>query len=37
MDEDDLDDYNDPDEYADDAWDLDFDSYDEAYDYWENW
>lgn len=33
----DPEDYDDPDEYADDAWDEDFDSYDEAYEYWEDY
>ncbi len=32
----DPDDYDDPDEYADDAWDEDFDDYDDAYEYWED-
>ena len=30
-------DYDDPDEYADDAWEIDFDDYDDAYDYWEDY
>lgn len=30
-------DYDDPDEYADDAWEVDFDDYDDAYDYWEDY
>ncbi|MBP5495244.1 MAG: hypothetical protein J6X97_09110 [Lachnospiraceae bacterium] len=33
----DPDDYDDPDDYAEDAWDEDFDDYDEAYDFWEDW
>lgn len=33
----DPDDYDDPDEYADDAWDEDFDDYDDAYDFWEDY
>ena len=33
----DPDDYDDPDDYAEDAWDEDFDDYDEAYEYWEDW
>ena len=33
----DPEDYDNPDEYADDAWDEDFDSYDEAYEYWEDY
>ena len=33
----DPEDYDDPDEYADDAWDEDFDDYDEAYEYWEDY
>ncbi len=32
----DVDDYDDPDEYADDAWGEDFDDWDDAYDYWED-
>ena len=30
-------DYDDPDEYADDAWEIDFDDYDDAYDFWEDY
>ena len=30
-------DYDDPEEYADDAWGDDFDDWDEAYDYWEDY
>ncbi len=30
-------DYDDPEEYADDAWGEDFDDWDEAYDYWEDY
>ncbi len=30
-------DYDDPDEYSDDAWEIDFDDYDDAYDYWEDY
>ena len=30
-------DYDDPDDYAEDAWGEDFDDYDEAYDYWEDY
>lgn len=30
-------DYDDPDEYAEDAWEIDFDDYDDAYDYWEDY
>ena len=30
-----VDDYNTPDDYADDAWGADFDDWDDAYDYWE--
>ena len=33
----DPEDYDDPDEYADDAWDEDFDDYDDAYEYWEDY
>jgi len=33
----DPDDYDDPDDYAEDAWGVDFDDYDEAYEFWENW
>lgn len=33
----DPDDYDDPDDYAEDAWGEDFDDYDDAYDYWEDW
>ncbi|MCR4648863.1 MAG: hypothetical protein K5776_07270 [Lachnospiraceae bacterium] len=33
----DPDDYDNPDEYADDAWEVDFDDYDDAYDYWEDY
>lgn len=33
----DPDDYDDPDDFADDAWGDDFDDYDDAYDYWEDW
>ncbi|MCR5650788.1 MAG: hypothetical protein K6F86_06355 [Lachnospiraceae bacterium] len=33
----DPEDYDDPEEYADDAWGDDFDSWDEAYDYWEDY
>ena len=33
----DPEDYDDPDEYADDAWGIDFDEYDDAYDYWEEY
>ncbi|MCR5738225.1 MAG: hypothetical protein K6G43_00235 [Lachnospiraceae bacterium] len=32
----DVDDYDDPDDYADDAWGEDFDDWDDAYDYWED-
>ncbi len=32
----DVDDYDNPDEYADDAWGEDFDDWDDAYDYWED-
>lgn len=28
---------NDPEEYADDAWGDDFEDWDEAYDYWEDY
>ena len=30
-------DYDDPDDYAEDAWGEDFDDYDDAYDYWEDY
>ena len=30
-------DYDDPDDYAEDAWEIDFDDYDDAYDYWEDY
>ena len=30
-------DYDDPEEYADDAWGTDFDDWDEAYEYWEDY
>ncbi len=30
-------DYDDPEEYADDAWGVDFDDWDDAYDYWEDY
>ena len=30
-------DYDDPDDYAEDAWGVDFDDYDDAYDYWEDY
>lgn len=33
----DPEDYDDPEEYADDAWGDDFDDWDEAYDYWEDY
>lgn len=33
----DPDDYDSPEDYADDAWGDDFDDWDDAYDYWENW
>lgn len=33
----DPDDYDSPDDYADDAWGDDFDDWDDAYDYWENY
>lgn len=33
----DPEDYDDPEEYADDAWGDDFDNWDEAYDYWEDY
>ena len=33
----DPDDYDDPDDYAEDAWGVDFDDYDDAYDFWEDW
>lgn len=33
----DPDDYDDPDEYAEDAYDSDFDDWDDAYDYWEDY
>lgn len=33
----DPDDYDNPDDFADDAWGLDFDDWDDAYDYWENY
>lgn len=33
----DPDDYDNPEDYADDAWGIDFDDWDDAYDYWENW
>ena len=33
----DPDDYDSPEDYADDAWGNDFDDWDDAYDYWENW
>ena len=33
----DPDDYDDPEEYADDAWGDDFDDWDDAYEFWENW
>ena len=32
----DVDDYDDPGDYADDAWGEDFDDWDDAYDYWED-
>ena len=32
----DIDDYDNPDDYADDAWGEDFDDWDDAYDYWED-
>ena len=33
----DPEDYDDPEEYADDAWGDDFDDWDESYDYWEDY
>lgn len=33
----DPDDYDSPEDFADDAWGLDFDDWDEAYEYWEDW
>ena len=33
----DPDDYDDPDEYAEDAWGYDFDDYDDAASFWEDW
>lgn len=33
----DPDDYDSPEDFADDAWGVDFDDWDEAYEYWENW
>ncbi|MBQ9887128.1 MAG: hypothetical protein IJM37_09755 [Lachnospiraceae bacterium] len=30
-------DYDNPDDYADDAWGVDFDDWDDAYDFWENY
>ncbi|MDO5147491.1 MAG: hypothetical protein Q4D60_10870 [Eubacteriales bacterium] len=33
----DPDDYDNPDDYADDAWGEDFDDWDDAYDYWEDY
>ena len=30
-------DYDDPEEYADDAWGEDFEDWDDAYDYWEDY
>lgn len=33
----DPDDYDSPEDFADDAWGNDFDDWDDAYDYWENW
>ena len=33
----DPDDYDSPEDYADDAWGDDFDDWDDAYDYWENY
>ncbi|MBO4347777.1 MAG: hypothetical protein J5840_09095 [Lachnospiraceae bacterium] len=30
-------DYDDPDDYAEDAWGVDFEDYDDAYDYWEDY
>ena len=33
----DPDDYDSPEDFADDAWGMDFDDWDEAYDYWEDW
>ena len=33
----DPEDYDDPEEYADDAWGDDFDDWDDAYDYWEDY
>lgn len=33
----DPEDYDSPEDYADDAWGDDFDDYDDAYDYWENY
>ena len=33
----DPEDYDDPEEYADDAWGDDFEDWDEAYDYWEDY
>ena len=33
----DPDDYDSPEEYADDAWEVDFDDWDDAYDYWEDY
>ena len=32
----DVDDYDNPDDYADDAWGVDFDDWDDAYDFWED-
>ena len=33
----DPDDYDNPDDFADDAYGIDFDDYDDAYDYWEDY
>lgn len=33
----DPDDYDSPEDFADDAWGVDFDDWDDAYDYWENY
>ena len=33
----DPDDYDSPEDFADDAWGNDFDDWDDAYDYWEDW
>ena len=30
-------DYDSPEDYADDAWGVDFDDWDDAYDYWEDY